>query len=62
MAKQNDRVVDKRVVERNLEKGLISKADLEKHLAALPDQAANAEYSSYDDDSDDEDEDEDEQE
>jgi hypothetical protein len=58
MAKQNDRVVDKRVVERNLEKGLISKADLEKHLTALPDAAANAEWSSYDEDEDEDDDDE----
>lgn len=55
MAKQNDRVVDKRVVERNLDKGLISKADLEKHLAALPDSAANAEWSTFDDEDEDED-------
>jgi hypothetical protein len=55
MAKQNDRVVDKRVVERNLDKGLISKADLEKHLAALPDAAANAEWSTFDDEDEDED-------
>lgn len=53
MAKQNDRVVDKRVVERNLDKGLLSKGELEKHLAGLPDAAANAEWTSYDDDSDD---------
>jgi hypothetical protein len=58
MAKQNDRVVDKRVVERNLEKGILGKTDLEKHLAGLPDSAANAEWTSYDDDDSDDDGDE----
>jgi hypothetical protein len=53
MAKQNDRLVDKRVVERNVEKGLLSKADLEKHLTALPDVAQNGEWTSYDDDAED---------
>lgn len=53
MAKQNDRVVDKRVVERNLDKGILSKADLDKHLGGLPDAAANAEWLGYDDDKDD---------
>ena len=37
------RKFDKRVVERNLNKGLISQKDLDSHLKALPDMESEAE-------------------
>ncbi len=36
--------LDTRVVERNLVRGVIAQADLDKNLKALPDDSANAEY------------------
>lgn len=37
MAALGDKVVDKRIVERNITKGLVSKEQFEQHLAELPD-------------------------
>jgi len=37
MATLGDKLVDKRIVERNITKGLISKQEYEKHLADLAD-------------------------
>ncbi len=37
MATLGDKLVDKRIVERNIAKGLISKAQYEQHLADLAD-------------------------
>ena len=37
MATLEDKLVDKRIVERNIAKGLISKAQYEQHLADLAD-------------------------
>ena len=37
MATLGDKLLDKRIVERNIAKGLISKAEYEKHLADLAD-------------------------
>jgi hypothetical protein len=37
MATLGEKLVDKRIVERNLAKGLISKEEYEQHLAALAD-------------------------
>ncbi len=37
MATLGDRLVDKRIVERNITKGLISKEEYEQHLTALVD-------------------------
>lgn len=37
MAALGDKVLDKRIVERNMAKGLVSKEDYEQHIAALPD-------------------------
>jgi hypothetical protein len=37
MATVGDKLLDKRIVERNIAKGLISKAEYEKHLADLAD-------------------------
>ena len=38
MATLGDKVVDKRIVERNITKGLVTKEQSERHLADLPDQ------------------------
>jgi len=37
MASLGDKLVDKRIVERNIDKGLISKEQYEQHLADLAD-------------------------
>ena len=37
MASLGDKVVDKRIVERNITKGLMTKEQYEQHLAELPD-------------------------
>jgi hypothetical protein len=37
-------LVDKRVVQRNIAKGLVDPARLEKELTSLPDSQPNAEY------------------
>ena len=37
MAALGDKLVDKRIVERNIEKGLITKNDYDRHLAELGD-------------------------
>lgn len=37
MSALGDRVVDKRIVERNIAKGLVTKAQYQQHLADLPD-------------------------
>ena len=52
MAKMDDQVVDKRIVERNIQKGLLTRDALEKHLAKLPDVADNAEYVSVESEED----------
>ena len=38
-----DFLLDKRVVDRNVAKGLVTYGDLDKHIAALPDVEDNAE-------------------
>lgn len=38
----NDRLFDQRTLERNLDKGLITREEYDKYLAALPDAADNA--------------------
>ena len=56
----NSNLFDERVVERNIANGLITRDDYEKHLAKLPDDADNLDYSIItDDDDDDEDENDD---
>lgn len=50
------RLFDRRVVDRNIKKGLVTTKDYEKHLKALPDAAAKAapiEQARIDDDDDD---------
>lgn len=46
MATLGDKLVDKRIVERNIAKGLITKDDYEKHLAGLADR--EGEYETVD--------------
>ena len=57
----SDRLVDKRIVERNISKGLLSESEYQKYLTALPDVASKAEMVDYgvDAEIDDEDDDED---
>mgnify|MGYP001828874342 CR=1 FL=1 len=43
MATLGDKVVDKRIVERNITKGLVTKEQYERHLADLPDQEGSYE-------------------
>ena len=58
MADIHPSLVDKRIVERNIKKGLITRKDYEKHLSDLRDRADNAEFilTGADDDDDDDDE------
>ena len=44
MADIEENLVDRRVIERNIRKKLISQKDFEAHLAALPDTESNAEF------------------
>jgi hypothetical protein len=41
---KNETMFDRRVVERNLLEGLYTRADFEKHIKALPDVAAKADW------------------
>ena len=43
MATLGDKLVDKRIVERNITKGLLTKDDYEKHLADLADREGDYE-------------------
>ncbi|MEM1418847.1 MAG: hypothetical protein AAGH15_28400 [Myxococcota bacterium] len=43
MAELNDKIVDKRIVERNIKKGVLSRAEYVKHIETLADAAENAE-------------------
>ena len=57
-----DNLIDKRIVGRNIRKGVVSKKDYDKQLAQLPDRAENAEWiggQSESDEDDDEGDDED---
>ena len=38
-----DILLDRRIVERNIRKGVVTREDYDRHLQALPDVAANAE-------------------
>jgi hypothetical protein len=58
MASIDERLIDKRIVERNLERGLLSAEQRKAYLDGLPDRAANADVipmhdPSVDDDDDD---------
>jgi hypothetical protein len=43
MATLGDKLVDKRIIERNIAKGLISKEQYEQHVAELPDKEGDCE-------------------
>ncbi|MDH3623968.1 MAG: hypothetical protein OEQ49_08835 [Myxococcales bacterium] len=43
MATLVDKLVDKRIIERNIAKGLISKEQYEQHVAELPDKEGDCE-------------------
>ncbi len=53
----NDRLVDKRIVERNTRKGLLTESDYAKYLEALPDVASKGQLVDYGEDEDLDDED-----
>jgi hypothetical protein len=59
MASIDERLVDKRIVERNIERGLVTEADYQKYLKELADVEENADVIPSYDDLDDDDEDED---
>jgi hypothetical protein len=52
---KNDRLYDKRTVDRNIKKGLVSRKDYEKHMKSLEDVAEKGVYGGSADDSDDDD-------
>jgi hypothetical protein len=43
MAKIEEKLVDKRIVDRNIRKGLLTKRDYETHVETLPDRAGQSE-------------------
>lgn len=55
---KNDRLLDKRTIDRNIKKGLLTRKDFDKHLKALEDVAAKGVYGGPENDLDDEDLDE----
>jgi len=48
MATKDEMLVDKRIIERNIDKGMLSREDYATYLEKLPDAAANAEYVTLD--------------
>ena len=55
-----DFLIDKRILQRNIDKGLVDAKQFDKMLTALPDRADNATSAALEAERDDEDEDEDE--
>ena len=49
----NDTLTDKRVVARNILKGLVDQKELDKHVKGLPDVGDNVEIMSYGEDDED---------
>lgn len=43
MATLGDKLVDKRIIDRNIEKGLISKEEYDQHVTDLPDKEGDCE-------------------
>ena len=52
---KNDRLLDKRTVDRNIKKGLLTRKDYEKHLKALDDVASKGVFGGNEEPDDDED-------
>lgn len=44
MATKDEMLVDKRIIERNIQKGMLSQGEYTKYLEKLPDAADNAEF------------------
>jgi hypothetical protein len=59
-AAKNDRLFDKRTVDRSIKKGLLTRKDYEKHLKSLEDVAAKGVLGGSNDPDDDDDDDDDE--
>ncbi|HVU50131.1 MAG TPA: hypothetical protein VHL80_05565 [Polyangia bacterium] len=57
-AAKNERLFDKRTIERNIKKGLVTRKDYEKHLKALEDVAGKGVFGGDEDVDDDLDDDE----
>jgi hypothetical protein len=54
-AAKNDRLFDKRTIERNIKKGLVTRKDYEKHLKALDDTAGKGVFGGPEEGADDDD-------
>jgi hypothetical protein len=54
---KNDRLYDKRTIDRSIKKGLLTRKDFDKHLKALEDVAPKGVYGGPENDADDDDED-----
>lgn len=52
MSTKNEFLFDKRILQRNIDKGLIEAKVVDKALTSLPDRADNVAITSYDDDND----------
>jgi hypothetical protein len=52
---KNDRLFDKRTIERSIKKGLLTRKDYEKHLKSLEDVAAKGVFGGPDEGADDDD-------
>ena len=52
---KNDRLFDKRTVERSIKKGLVTRKDYEKHMKALEDVAGKGVFGGPEEDEDDDD-------
>ncbi len=53
MSTKNEFLFDKRIIQRNVDKGLVDAKTVEKTLSTLPDRADNVTVSTYDDVDDD---------
>jgi hypothetical protein len=54
---KNDRLYDKRTIDRSIKKGLLTRKDFDKHLKALEDVAAKGVYGGPENDADDDEDD-----
>jgi hypothetical protein len=52
MSTKNEFLFDKRILQRNIDKGLVEAKVVDKALTSLPDRADNVAITSYDDDTD----------
>jgi hypothetical protein len=52
MSTKNEFLFDKRILQRNIDKGLVESKVVDKALTSLPDRADNVAITSYDDDND----------